>query len=149
MRSIRLIPLVLLFACGDNEGKDPRPDARRVDAAEEVDAPAPLTCAFTEMADATNDELFQPGSSMPEATGQTFDKSFQICGKLENHWANNTQRIDSDTYQFAVPAGSTAVRVYLVAPGAEALDTVIVGFAHTTEQNQFAAGEFIGSFGVA
>ena len=148
MRSIRLIPLVLLFACGDNDGKDPRPDAPpRVDAA--VDAPAPLTCAYTEMSDGTNDEFFGPSTDMPEATGQTFSQSFQLCGTLNNNWANNTQRVDSDAYQFTVPAGATGIRVYVTAPGAEALDTVLVDFYHSTLQNQGGTGEMIGNFAVA
>ena len=81
MRSIRLLPLVLLFACGDNDNHEhPKPDAGEpVDAP--VDAPVPLTCAYTEMSDATNDDLFGPGTNTAEMTGLSVANApFVICG---------------------------------------------------------------------
>ena len=146
MRLIGFLPLVLVIGCGDNKDDHHHPpDAKVADAA--VDGPTPLTCAYNEMSDATNDELFNAQTSSPEMTGQSFTKAFQLCGKLDNNWAQNTQRIDSDTYQFTVPAASSAI-VYLVAPGAQDYDTVILDIT-STPPGLFATGEYTGNFAVA
>jgi hypothetical protein len=144
MRALRLMPILLLIACGDNEGKQPRPDARPNDAA--VDSPPMLTCGYNEMADATNDELFTQ-TSVPEASGLSFAQAFQLCGKLDSsHYDAQSQRVDSDSYQFTVPAASSAI-VYFVAPGADNFDNVIVEIS-TTQGGLSATGEFVGNFAV-
>ena len=138
----RLLPLVLLFACGDNHGGHGHPDAGPTPDVP-VDAPVPLTCAFTEAADATNDDLF--GNGTPENTMVSFTQSFMICGKLDSsHYQTAQQRIDVDSYQFTVPADSNGI-VYLTSPGAEAYDSVFIEiYGMTTSTSE--TGQFIGNF---
>lgn len=142
MRSIRLLPLVLLVACGDNHGQNHPPDAPpHADAA--VDAPMPLTCGYTEMKDTMNDDLFANGT--PEDTGVSFASTFMICGKLDSgHYEAQPQRIDVDSYKFTVPAATHAL-VSLTAPGAENYDFVgIEIYGMTTSVD--ATGTFIGNY---
>ena len=142
---IRYLPLVLLIGCGDNHGEDKPVDAKVTDAA--PDAPIPLTCAYTEMSDATNDDLFGPGGNMPEATMLSFTKPMMICGKLDNgHYEMNPQRIDVDSYKFTVPAMSYGL-VSLTAPGAENYDSVFLEIYGMTT-NTSESGQFIGTFAV-
>jgi hypothetical protein len=148
MRSIRFLPLVLLLACGDNEDNT-RPDARRdgPPADAPIDAPQPLVCGFTEMADTTNDDLF--GNGTAEATGLNFTTSTMvICGKLDNgHYEVNPQRVDVDSYRFSVPANTQGL-LYLTAPGAENFDSVLIEIYGMTT-NTSETGKYIGNFAVA
>ena len=145
MRSIRLLPLVLLVACGDNHGQHHPPDGPpQPDAA--VDAHVPLTCGYTEMKDTMNDDLFANGA--PEDTGISFtNQPFMICGKLDNgHYEAQPQRIDVDSYKFTVAAGTSGM-VSLTVPGAENYDFVgieIYGMSNAID----ATGTFIGNYAV-
>jgi hypothetical protein len=124
MRSIRFLPLVLLIACGDNKGGNGNPDGGgSADAA--PDAAVPLTCAYTEMADAINDDV-STQQGMPEETMLSFTGPTMICGKLDNtHYVANRGQIDIDSYVVTVPAGTKAL-LYLTVPGAESYDSVFV-----------------------
>jgi hypothetical protein len=149
MRSICLLPLVLILACGDN---DKRPDAGNGDGGPgdaPIDAPVPLTCAYTEQADATNDDLFGQQTNVAEATAVEFTGvAKMICGKIDNtHYEAQPQRIDVDSYRFNVPAATTGV-VYLVAPGGEALDSLFFEIYGMTT-NTSESGQFVGTFAVA
>jgi hypothetical protein len=144
MRSIRLLPLVLLIACGDNKG-DHHPDGGKTpDAA--PDAMPPLTCAYTEMADAMNDDVSSQ-QGMPEETMLSFTAPMMICGKLDNtHYVGNQQLIDIDSYVFTVPADSMGL-VRFTAPGAEAYDSVFIEIT-AMNVNSFEFGEFAGNHAV-
>lgn len=125
MRSIRLLPLVLLIACGDNKGDHGQPDAGKTpDAPPDAMVP-PLTCAYTEMADALNDDV-SAGNGMPEETMLTFSGPTLICGKLDNtHYVQARQLVDIDSYVVSVTAESGAMLTFTAA-GAEAFDSVFI-----------------------
>jgi hypothetical protein len=131
MRSIRLLPLVLLIACGDNkDGHNGHPDAGKTPDAPDAMVP-PLTCAYTEMADALNDDV-SAGNGMPEETMLTFTGPTLICGKLDNtHYVQARQLVDIDTYVVSVTAQSGA-RLTFTAPGAETFDSVFIEISGTT-----------------
>lgn len=146
MRSIRLLPLVLLIACGDNkDGHNGPPDAGKTPDAP-PDAAIPLTCAYTEMADVLNDDV-SAGNGMAEETMLSFTGPMMICGKLDNtHYDTARQLIDIDSYTFTVPAESNGL-VYFTAPGAEAYDSVFIEInAMTVNTSEY--GGFIGNHAV-
>lgn len=145
MRSIYLLPLSLLLACGDDKGRPARPDApdQMIDAA--IDAPAPIPCAYNEMADATNDDLFGNGNA--ETTAINFTAPTAICGKFNmGHYNNQRMNVDVDMYQITVPAMTSGI-LYVTAPGAENFDSVLVeiyglGTGNFTDE----IGQFQGNF---
>jgi len=143
MRALRLLPLILL-ACGDNKGDDDVADAKRPDAA--PDGLPPVTCTYTEMADATNDIKYGGTQDMVEATGVTFNgEAIGICGKLDSsHYDQTRMLIDVDSYQITVTS-QTAGILYVTAPGAQAYDTVLVEIANMTT-NTSEVGKFFGTF---
>jgi len=135
MRSFRLMPVLLLIACGDNHEGDKRPDARPM-ADAMVDAPMQVTCNYTESADATNDNFYANGN--PEATSLSFGTAaIGICGKLEHtHYVQNNMVVDVDSYLINVPAQTSAL-LSITAPGAEALNTVLIeiyGMSTSTDE---------------
>ncbi len=147
MRTTSLFSLccIALLACGDDKDSK-RPDARVIvddDAA--VDAPA-VTCQYTEMADATNDDLF--GAGTPEATGASFTgTTLAICGVLNNGHFNSTETaVDVDSYRLTVPAASQGL-IYLTAPGAENLQSVAIEISGiTTSTSVSEVGVMVGDF---
>jgi hypothetical protein len=146
MRSIRILPLVLLLACGDNKG---HPDAGGGgdDAADAMpDAAVPLACAYTEMADAMNDDV-SAGTGMPEETMLTFSGPTLICGKLDNtHYVAQRQLVDIDSYMVSVTAESGALLTF-TAPGADAFDSVFIEITGTSV-GPAVFGQFVGDHAV-
>jgi hypothetical protein len=143
MRSIHLFPLCLLLACGDNKDKQRPPDGGLpIDALVDMMVPE---CTYTEMADATNDDLF--GSGTPENTGISFtNQTRTICGQFNMGQYNTTRmNIDVDSYTFTVPSATTGI-LYLTAPGAEALDSVLIEIYGDTVGE---IGQFVGTFAAA
>jgi hypothetical protein len=128
-----LAALAVLVACG---GDHPATDANG-------DAPAdtgpPLTCGYTEKADATNSN-----AAGAEATGLTLAGSTLLCGKLDSgHYDGGTQTVDVDAFAFTVSAASDLVaRVY--GSGAETLDTVALQITSMDGSMQLAFGVFVG-----
>jgi hypothetical protein len=140
MRSIYVLPLILL-ACGDNGSVATPPDAApRADAAPDSQV---IECDYTEAADATNDNFF--GSGTEEPTGLAFGTGpIAICGKFESsHYDTGMMAVDVDSYKLAVPADSNAI-LYVTAPGAENFNTVLVEIygmtTSTDEVGQFKSG---------
>lgn len=139
MRAHRLLPVLVLFGCGDNDKRPMNPDAH-IDTP--PDAVVTATCNYNEAMDTANDNFF--GTGNPENTNLTFDGSAPvgICGKIDNgHYDNPNMAVDVDSYTIHV-AGKTGAILRLTAPGAENLNTVIIEiYNNTTGQDQ--TGQFI------
>ncbi len=127
MRSIYVLPFVLL-ACGDNGDKPVHPDAPpRPDAMPD----AFIECHYTEIADATNDDLF--GTGMAEATSLSFiGQTLRICGEINNgHFNATDENVDVDSYRITVPAETRGI-LYLDAAGASTLESTSVEISGLT-----------------
>ena len=113
-RFAALALLSLAAACGDDGGSTP-PDAEDSPDAEVTppDGPPVSDCDYDEADDAAND-------AAGEASGTTVGTTaISICGQIDAR-APQEGIVDVDLYTFAVPAGTTHIRVRItgVAPGA-------------------------------
>src|SRR4051794_7252544 len=135
------LPLVLV-GCGDDNNPQ-HPDARMADASPDTsDAPAPLTCEYTEAMDGTNDALF--GTSMGEDTALMFAGTAKqtICGKINNtHFDSGNQLVDVDSYLVHVPS-VTSTRLTLTGSGAESIASVLIEI-DGIQSGGFQTGQFI------
>jgi hypothetical protein len=110
--------LLFLMACGGGGNSGDLPDAVAVDSDPTVDMPVqPGACAYTEAADATNNNA--PGA---EATGIMYTAATVICGKI-NSGHFNAGLIDVDAYKINVPANSELL-VHISGTGIEPLTQV-------------------------
>lgn len=145
MRIGSLLALSLITfaaACGDDGGGG-SPDADTTDdpdAEVAPDAPPASTCDHDEVDDTAND-------AAGEATGVTVGATaVSICGQIDARVPDPDagNLVDVDAYTFAVPAGTTYVRVRVtgVAPGA--LEEVF-GFTLDGEFNTLAAAPLANS----
>jgi hypothetical protein len=124
MRSIRLVSLVLLVACGSNNKATP--DAHLIfDDSMAIDTPPPPPgCDYGELNDTGNDYAAMPTAGLAEQTNLGFTTQTVVCGKINNgHYDTSTMAVDIDSFLFTVSADSD-VMATLVAPGAAALDQV-------------------------
>lgn len=136
-----LLASLLLVACGGD-------DKTKVDAPIHIDAPGggsdgpggQVTCAYTEMADATNNM-----AATAEASGLAVTGSTAICGKLDSsHFDSANQLVDVDVYGFSLAADQDLiVRVW---GAAAALDTVTIQIADPSG-TQLAFGKYLGDHG--
>jgi hypothetical protein len=148
MRSIHLLPLCLLLACGDNKDKQRPPDGGLLPDGPAVDMMVVPVCTYTEMADATNDDLF--GSGTPEATGISFTGTTTvICGQINPGHFNTTQmNVDVDSYRITVPSETRGI-LYFTAPGAEELQSTAIEISGLTTTSAVSeVGVFVDDYAV-
>lgn len=144
MRSV-LLASVLLVACGPDSSSTP-PDARRIDAASDDDAP-PSGCDYTEQRDATNDDVSDPPGT-PEQTGLTADARVVVCGRFEHTHFDGDITADIDGYVIAVPS-ETDVLVRLSGAGAEVIEYAGVDvYGGPTFGSLVGSATFYGEHGV-
>ncbi len=148
MRSIHFVSLCLLFAaaaCGDDKDAPGKPDARVFPDSQDIDARTDIPCAYTEMNDATNNDLF--GTDNPESTGLSFTADTAICGKVNNgHYDNPNDNVDVDSFQFTVPAATRGI-LYAAGTGLETFDSVVIEInGVTTSTSEY--GPFEGTIGI-
>lgn len=118
MSSRRFLALLFLAACGGGGGSGDSPDARDPDSGGgAIDmAPNPVTCAYTEAADATNNT-----SPTAEATGVSAAAPVALCGKVNNgHYNGATTAVDIDTFKVTLPAEAD-ILVHLTGAGLSGL----------------------------
>ena len=122
MRSIPYLSLAVLALVGCGDDAPANPDAPvTVDAAPDA-PPLPGGCDYTELQDATNDDLSTPANN-PETTGKSLTGAVTLCGQIDtSHFSATDGLVDVDGYAVMVPAGP--IRVTVSGPGLEALRDV-------------------------
>jgi hypothetical protein len=113
--------LLLLVACGDDDGGAHSSDASVADTAPLPDS-LPDDCDYTEQQDATNDDI---DSGSPEATNLTFTTSADtvVCGTIDASHFDGDITVDIDSFLITL-ATDADVLVRMNGPGAEAIEFV-------------------------
>jgi hypothetical protein len=113
--------LLLLVACGDDDGPAHSSDASVADTAPMPDS-LPDDCDYTEQQDATNDDI---DSGSPEATNLTFTTSADtvVCGTIDASHFDGDITVDIDSFLITL-ATDADVLVRMNGPGAEAIEFV-------------------------
>jgi len=140
-RFFALALISLAAACGDDGGGSlPDADIDEPDADVTPDAPPPSLCDHDEADDAANDAAGETTGVTVGATAVT------ICGQIDarvpDPEAGNL--VDLDVYSFAVPAGTTHIRVRVTGVEPGALEE-IVGFTLDGEFNTLAGAPLANS----
>lgn len=146
MRTSRLLStLLVVAACGGDDGPSTQPDAAPTADASPDGSTLPVGCDFVEQNDAGNDSYVQGGGR--EATGLTFTARTTLCGQVDTTHAD-AGKVDIDAYAITLSAPAT-VTLTLVGAGLEALEAAeFAVWSGTAFDTPEGGGTFVASHGI-